>query len=138
MNAAKGLVHADYRAQKYRLLYSYLAFLILPPVSDMLSADLTLLPPALGKNQARRPKKGHRLRRRMRSNGEFNSSTKDNVPTSAAYGLVDSATLSSSQAPQPSLLAGASSQAAVISLLWKYAVGRTLCRAAYLNGSECQ
>lgn len=74
MNAVMGLIHADYRVQKYRLLYSDPAFLVMPPVSDMLAADLTLLPPAPVETQAGRPKKGPRVRKRIRSNGEFNSS----------------------------------------------------------------
>jgi len=120
MNAVMGLIHADYRVQKYRLLYSDPAFLVMPPVSDMLAADLTLLPPAPVETQAGRPKKGPRVRKRIRSNGEFNSSTKHNMPMSAAYGLLDSSILPSSQASQASQasqLAGASSQPAVISLL---------------------
>ena len=59
-------------------------------------------------------------KRGVLSNGEFNSSTKHNMPMSAAYGLLDSSILPSSQASQASQasqLAGASSQPAVISLL---------------------
>ena len=117
INAAMGLIHADYRVQKYRLLYWDPAFLAMQFVSDMPSPDLTLLPSAPVENRAGGPKNGPRVRKRIGSNGEFTTSTKHNMPMSAAYGLHDSSILPSSQASQASQLEGVSSQPAVISLL---------------------
>lgn len=115
MEAAMGLIHPGYRLQVYRQLYSDPAFRVLPPLSSLLSGDLTLLPPLPVEGQAGRPKKGPRVRKRKRSNGEFNTSSKYNVPMSAAYGpLVDSSNPPSTQAAgAPS----ASSQASAITLV---------------------
>ena len=57
-NAGMGLIHADYRVQRCRLLYSDSAFLVMPPASDMFLADLTLLTPAPDDNQVGRQNKG--------------------------------------------------------------------------------
>lgn len=109
-----GLIHPGYGIQFYRQLYSDPAFRVVPPVTDMLTGDLTLLPPAPVQGQAGRPKKGPRVRKRQQSNGEFNSSSRYNIPMSAVYGPLDTSNASSAQAAGAPL---AASQPAVVSLL---------------------
>ena len=58
------------------------------PVSSMLEAYLSLLPHAPVGRQVGRPKKGPRARKTKKSNIEYHSSSKYNMPMSAAYGPV--------------------------------------------------
>ena len=80
------LINNGYRLDVYRELYNDPSFLVLPPMASLLEADETLLPPAPVKDQAGRPKKGPRQRKRLQSNGEYNTSSKYNEPMSASYG----------------------------------------------------
>lgn len=115
MGEAMGLIHPGCRLEVYRQLYADPAFCVMPPVSSMLEAGMTLLPPAQAEGQAGRPKKGLRVRKRKQSNGEFFSSLKYNMPMSAAYGPV--AASSNTRSTQPAGAPSASSQSNVNSLL---------------------
>lgn len=57
MVAAMGLIHPGYGTQVYRQIHSDPAFRVVPPVSDMLTGELTLLPPLPAQEQADRAKK---------------------------------------------------------------------------------
>lgn len=80
------LINNGYRLDVYRELYNDPFFLVLPPMASQLEADGTLLPPAPVKDQAGRPKKGPRQKKRLQSNGEYNTSSRYNEPMSASYG----------------------------------------------------
>ena len=59
---------------------------MVPPLSSLLGADKTLLPPTTVEDQAGRPRKGPRKRKRVQSNGEFHTSSRYDTPMSAVYG----------------------------------------------------
>ena len=69
MEEAKTFIDKDYRAERYRSLYSLYgdpAFCVGPLIPCMLEKDPSFLPPADVEGKSGRPKKGPRKRARLR------------------------------------------------------------------------
>ena len=82
MEEAKTFIDKDYRAERYRSLYSLYgdpAFCVGPLIPCMLEKDPSFLPPADVEGKSGRPKKGPRKRARLPVNGEFH-----NLPVTAS------------------------------------------------------
>ena len=76
MIEAPTFVDEGFLAESYRALYSDVMYGLKPPIPSLLGKDLSLLPPAEVTGKAGRLNKGPRKRARIRSNGEFNSSSR--------------------------------------------------------------
>ena len=90
MDIARELIDSGYKAEKYRAAYGNPDFCILPPSTETLDTDPTLLPPATVDKTAGRPR-GGRKRKRGKVYGEDHSSSKYNTKRSASSGAASAA-----------------------------------------------